>query len=105
MVLASMIFTNSYLDLVQIAAIVGIVIWQPNQFVHDLAPLFVIKTVESSFVYLFHICTTNTIKFLWPDSKFPDPRKNIRIQICIDSVLSYVFSFVRCGFLARVRVF
>ena len=41
-VLAGIIFTNSYVDPVQITAIVRIAIWQPNQFVHDLAPVFVI---------------------------------------------------------------
>jgi hypothetical protein len=40
-VLTSMIFT--------IAAIVRISIWQPNRFVHDLAPFFVILVVRSSF--------------------------------------------------------
>ena len=44
-----MIFTDSYIDLVQISANVRIKIWQPNRFVHDLAPLFVILVVKLSF--------------------------------------------------------
>ena len=43
---------NSYLDIVQIAVIVRIVIWQPNRFVHDLAPVFVILVA-------YHVSLTN----------------------------------------------
>jgi hypothetical protein len=41
-VLASMIFTNSYVDPAQIAAIVRIAVWQLNQFVLNLAPILFI---------------------------------------------------------------
>jgi hypothetical protein len=37
-----MIFANSYVDPVQIAAIVRIAVWQPNQFVLNLAPILFI---------------------------------------------------------------
>ena len=57
-----MIFTNSYIDPCQIAAIVQIAIWQPNRFVHDLAPIFVVLVAKSSFSS--HISTT-------PVSPFP----------------------------------
>ena len=34
------VFTNSYVDPVQIAAIVRITVWQPNRFILNLAPIF-----------------------------------------------------------------
>ena len=40
------VFTNSYVDPVQIAAIVRIAVWQPNRFILNLAPIFFFKVAN-----------------------------------------------------------